>query len=287
MITRSATVAGQFYPRNKEDLEDTIKKFESEEHPDKVDITGCVVPHAGYIYSGEVLASVYKNIGNKNPIFVILGPNHSGSGPMASLMSSGKWKTPFGESSVHNEFALKILGNSNIFEDDISAHSREHSIEVQLPWLQYMFDEVDFVPICLNAGMMDVNGFKNIGKSISKAIEETSRDVVFIASSDFTHFGPNYAYTPVDGTVEDKLDFIENVDKDAGEKVTNLDPEGFSEVMDEYDATICGYGPIIAMLYAVKNRSNEGSIVDYTTSYEVSGNPNSIVGYCGIVLPRK
>ncbi|MFB6088703.1 MAG: AmmeMemoRadiSam system protein B, partial [Candidatus Aenigmatarchaeota archaeon] len=190
-------------------------------------------------------------------------------------------------SQINNELSEKILDKSNILEKDMTAHDQEHSVEVQLPWLQYFFEKVNFVPISLNAGLMGSTGFKDVGNAIKESTSEIERDVVIIASSDFTHFGDNYAYTPVGGPLENKLDYIEKVDKEAAEKITELDPEGFLGVIEEYNATICGYGPIASMLYSLRDVASEGKIAEYTTSYEVSGDVNSIVGYCGITISKK
>ncbi|MFB6076451.1 MAG: AmmeMemoRadiSam system protein B [Candidatus Aenigmatarchaeota archaeon] len=287
MITRSSIFAGQFYPRNENSLRNTIEKFGGGINSEKKDIVGCVVPHAGYIYSGSVQTKVFKSIGNDDPIFVILGPNHGGLGPIASIMTSGEWKTPLGNASINTTLAEKVLNGSKILEKDMTAHDQEHSIEVQLPWLQYFFENVDFVPICLNTGMMDSTGFEDIGKSIKESTEGIERDVVVIASSDFTHYGERYGYTPVDGPVEKRLNFIEKVDREVAGKIVNLDSEGFLEIINKYRATICGYGPIATMLHSLRGVAGMGEIEEYTTSYEVSGDVSSIVGYCGITIPRK
>lgn len=279
LITRNPVAAGYFYPQSSSDLRTTIDKFMRGVRVDKDEILGAVVPHAGYIYCGRPQAYVYKTL-IENPTFVIIGPNHTGLGAEASIMSEGVWKTPLGSCRIDTEIARKILNNSEFLKEDLYAHTQEHSIEVQLPWLQYRFRDVKFVPIVIGSNNPEV--YKDIGQAIKKAIEMTK--TIVIASSDFTHYGDVYGYTPVRGGPSKVLKFIEDVDKEAAKAICDRAPERFLEIVEKYKATICGKGPIAAMLYAVKDNALKGTLLDYTTSYEVSRNIDTLVGYAGIII---
>ncbi len=279
MIIRNPIALGSFYPRSSSDLRTTIERFMRRAGTvTKRNVMGMVSPHAGYVYCGKTQASVYKSI-LENTTFVIIGPNHMGLGSKASIMCSGVWKTPLGSCRIDSDLARQILEKSKFLEEDLHAHTQEHSIEVQLPWLQYMFNNVSFVPISVGSSKREV--YRDIGNSIKESV---IGNTIIIASSDFTHFGESYGYTPVSGGPGNVLDYIENVDLEAARAVEERAPERFLEVVDKHKATICGKGAIAAMLYSVKDRATRGTIVDYSTSYDVSRDINSVVGYCGIVL---
>lgn len=279
MIIRNSIAAGAFYPRGSSDLRTTMDKFMKRiGEVDKRNVVGAVAPHAGYIYCGKPQAFVYKSI-PENTTFVIIGPNHMGLGAQASVMCEGVWKTPLGICRIDSELARSILEKSSKLEEDLHAHTQEHSIEVQLPWLQYMFSSVSFVPICIGSSSPEV--YKDIGFAIRDSIKGNQ---VVIASSDFTHFGESYGYTPVSGGPSNILRYMEGVDLEAAKAVTDLAPERFLEIVRKYRATICGRAAIATMLYAVKDRATRGTVLDYCTSYELSRDINSLVGYCGIVL---
>ncbi len=281
MIIRNAIAAGSFYPRSSSDLRTTIEKFMRRVgEVQKRNVIGMVAPHAGYIYCGKTQASVYKSL-LQNTTFVIIGPNHMGLGAKASIMCEGVWKTPMGICRIDSELAGKIIEKSGFLEEDLHAHTQEHSIEVQLPWLQHVFNSVSFVPICLSSSGPEV--YKDIGRAISDSV---IGNTVVIASSDFTHFGESYGYAPVSGGPGNVLGFVEKVDMEAARAVAELAPERFLEIVKKYSATICGRAAIATMLYAVKDKAEKGTVLDYSTSYEVSKDIHALVGYCGIVLER-
>jgi len=231
------------------------------------------------MYSGSVAAYAYKELANDG-IFdtaVILGPNHTGYGSAVSLWAGGAWRTPFGEARINEELAHSLLGG--VIEEDETAHLYEHSIEVQLPWLQYRFNSVNFVPITI--GHSNIEMYKDIGSEIKDSIIGNK---VVIASSDFTHYGESYGYAPVSGGASKVLSYVEGIDLEAAKAVVDRAPERFLEIVKKYRATIYGRAAIATMLYAVKDRAMQGTILDYSTSYDVSRDTNSLVGYCGIVL---
>ena len=279
MIIRNPVAAGSFYPRNSSDLRSVVAGFCKESGEEKKSgIKGIVSPHAGYVYCGSVQSKVFSSI-DSNKTFVIIGPNHTGVGAPASIMTEGIWKTPLGMCRINKELAFDILEKSKFLENDFHAHAQEHSIEVQLPWLQYLFSSVSFVPICL--GHLNSKAFSDIGNAIRDSLPE---DSVVVASSDFTHFGDAYGYKPVKGGPGSVLPYIKKIDMEAAKAVTELAPERLVETVSRYRATICGSSAIATMLYSIKDKAKEGNILEYTTSYEKSRNLDALVGYCGIIL---
>lgn len=282
MIIRNSIAAGQFYPRSSSDIDSMIDKFMRRAEVQERDLLGGVVPHAGYIYCGQTQAHVYASMMEGLSTFVILGPLHSAMSTSEAIMTSGMWKTPMGNCRIDSELANSVLDNSDFLEDDYNAHNQEHSIEVQLPWLQHKFGSVNIVPI----GMADhtLEKARDIGNAIRAAREEVDEKFMVLASSDFTHFGTSYGYTPVSGGTGKILDYVEKVDREAAEGIENLSPETFMDVIEKYGTTICGAGPIASMLYSLQDRAEGGELLDYSTSYEVSNDQNAIVGYCGIIV---
>ncbi|MFP4045514.1 MAG: AmmeMemoRadiSam system protein B [Candidatus Aenigmatarchaeota archaeon] len=282
MIIRNPIAVGQFYPRNSGDIESMLDKFLRRAKIDKKGIIGGVVPHAGYMYCGETQAHVYKSLLGETKTFVILGPNHSNTGANEAIMTSGMWKTPLGSCQIDSDLANTILENSDHLKSDYNAHNQEHSIEVQLPWLQHKLGSVNIVPIAMRGKSQ--KKAQDIGEAIEAATQETAKKFIVLASSDFTHFGRSYGYTPVSGGPSAILDYVEKVDREAGEAIENLSPESFLDTVEKYNATICGTGPIAAMLYALKDKAKGGRILHHSTSYDVSKDKNSIVGYSGITI---
>ena len=281
MIIRNASAVGQFYPRSSGDIESMLNKFMRRAEVKKKEVSGIVSPHAGYIYCGETQAHVYKSILQDNPTFVIVGPDHRKSGNDA-IMTAGIWKTPLGNCRIDSNLAESIFKNSNYLKDDYTAFSQEHSIEVQLPWLQYKFNKVNIVPISISN--QDLETSEDIGNAIKRAAVESDEQIIVIASSDFTHFGTSYGYKPVSGGVSRTLDFIQSIDKEAADNITKLRPEAFIDTVEKYDATICGIGAINTMLFSVMENAKKGELLHYSTSYDVSNSLESIVGYCGIII---
>ncbi len=282
IIIRNAAAAGQFYPRSSGEIQSMLEKFLRQADVEPRNISGAVSPHAGYMYCGKTQAHVYKSLPDDVDTFVIIGPNHRGSDTQEAIMTSGLWKTPLGSARINSELGGKILENSKYLEDDYKAHNEEHSIEVQLPWLQNKYDNFTFVPISM--GDNKIEKCRDIGKAIKEAREETGSKFVVISSSDFTHFGRSYGYMPVSGGIGKKLNYIKKIDMKAASAVEKLSPETFLDTVKDYEATICGTGPIAALLYSIEDKVSGGKLLDYSTSYEISKNEDSIVGYCGITF---
>jgi hypothetical protein len=273
---RSPSVAGQFYASDAAGLRKQVEDcFLHRLGPGKLpkaedrerDVLGAVVPHAGYMYSGPEAAHVYYSIAKqKKPnTVVILGPNHSGYGS-AVAVSKETWKTPLGEVAVDSEAADFLRKNCRIIDADEVAHRYEHSIEVQLPFLQYIYRDFRFVPICL--GIQDLDTSEEIAQCLAKI-----KDAIIIASSDFTHYEPKEQATAKD--------------KKAIEHILNLDEKKFLQTVYDLDLSICGYGAIATCIAAVKKLgATKAELLKYATSGDITGDDSSVVAYAGIVFRR-
>jgi AmmeMemoRadiSam system protein B len=262
---RAPAVSGQFYPRSKNDLDRQISRcFEGVPSGEKP-VLGAVVPHAGYIYSGNTAAYVYSVLPRADT-FVLLGPNHTGQGSPISV-SSENWSTPLGEVGSDLEF-IKALPK-RIIDVDENAHKYEHSIEVQLPFLQHRFSDFKIVSICM--GLQDEEIALDVGMEIAEAVRKVNKKVVIIASSDFSHYKRDKVAR------EDDAYFINSI--------LAMDIPGFYRKLYEREASVCGYGPISAMLTATKVLgAKKASLLKYSTSGDVSGDFDAVVGYAGIVV---
>jgi AmmeMemoRadiSam system protein B len=281
MPLRSPAVAGSFYPGSSNALKETLDGFLGKKQT-KMRCIGAVVPHAGYEFCGKVAASVYGRLDNFDTA-VIIGPNHTGLGVGVATTSQG-WKTPLGTVEADTEF-IEALKGKTVMDDPLS-HIREHSIEVQLPWIQHLFPKVKIAPISVNPIYFDIDNVREIGNAVANAISKTKRNAVIIASSDFTHYGSAYAYEPYVGrSAKDILDIITKTDKEAIDMITSLRPDDLVRFCDDNRLTICGYGCIAAMLHAsIALGAKKGELLDYSTSYDVSRDENAIVGYAGIAV---
>lgn len=288
---RTPAVAGQFYDSSEESLKHTIENcFLDERGPKSLpkiskgdkDIKGLVVPHAGFVYSGAIAAHSYHFLANNgfSNTFIILGPNHTGMGSDISVMTEGEWMTPLGNTKI-NEILAKQLQRDIIDKDD-NAHKYEHSIEVQLPFLQYIVGNknFDFVPICMS--MQDKETAKEVGKIIADIIKDTEEKIVIIASSDFSHAGFNYMSMPPEGIRVDE--YAQKQDKYAIDEILNLNPGGLIDTVQNKNITMCGFGPVASMITASKLLGGDkAELLKYGTSYEVQPS-TSCVGYGAIAI---
>ncbi len=262
---RAPAVSGQFYPRSKNDLESQISRCFAGVPSIEKAVLGAVVPHAGYMYSGNTAAYVYSSL-PKADTFVLLGPNHTGYGSPVSV-SSETWSTPLGEVNSDVDF-IRALPRK-IIDLDESAHKYEHSIEVQLPFLQYRFRDFGIVAICM--GMQDEETATEVGTEVAEAVHKVNKKVVIIASSDFTHYKPDKVAR------ENDAYFIE--------PILDMDISAFYKRLYERNASVCGYGAIAAMLTATMNLgAKKASLLKYSTSGDTTGDLDAVVGYAGIVV---
>jgi len=279
-MTRAPYVAGQFYARTKSDLVRQIEQcflhefgpgrlpldIEAEEKSSAQKIIGGIAPHAGYAYSGPCAAHFYLELSKqKTKRIVILGVNHSGTG-YAVAASAESWKTPLGEVSVDPELA-ELLG----LELDEAAHKYEHSIEVQLPFLQYIYgDDFTFLPVSITPAFDIASGI-GIEKNFSNLNEKIKREVVVIASSDFTHY--------------EDANSAKEKDSKAIEHILALDEKSFLRYVYSRDLSICGYAPIISSIISCKNLgAKKGELLKYTNSGDVTKDYSSVVAYAAIAF---
>jgi hypothetical protein len=260
-------VAGQFYPGQRQVLEHDLDGY-THFQGDKIAARGCIVPHAGYMYSGHVAGAVYSRLELPRR-FVILCPNHTGMGDPLAVMSSGEWMTPLGKAPVDGALANSLKSHYPKLQEDAGAHLREHALEVQLPFLQRLRPDFSFVPITVGTERYDA--LEALGQAIAAALRDFTDDVLVIASSDMNHYES-------DAITRQK-------DANALERILALDPAGLFNVITRQHVSMCGFGPAIAMLTAAKLRgATHAELIRYATSGDISGDRKKVVGYAGVAV---
>jgi len=280
MVTRKPAVAGMFYEASRNGLINQIKwSIEHELGPkstmnfkeNKQFVLSIIVPHAGYVYSGPVAAHAYVEISKylKPKVFIIIGPNHYGVGSPAAIMTSGVWETPLGQVEIDEEVAKQIKAKVRDLAEDPLAFEREHSVEVQVPFIQYLFPDSKIVPIVLWNQTIDLS--RRLGSAISEVVDGRAGEVVLVASSDLNHYEPHDVTTGKDMRVI--------------ERILNMDEEGFYTVMDKYDVSVCGFGAIMtAIVYSRKQGATGVKLLKHATSGDTSGYLLETVGYASIAF---
>ncbi|OGD44965.1 AmmeMemoRadiSam system protein B [Candidatus Bathyarchaeota archaeon RBG_13_46_16b] len=279
---RQPCQAGAFYEGTAESLRRQIRNcFLHELGPRKLpdvaksdlrNIMGLVCPHAGYAFSGPVAAHAYYKLAldGKPDVVVILGPNHTGYGSPLAVMSEGFWRTPLGDVEIDTEIANKIVRESRIVDVDESAHRFEHSIEVQLPFLQYLYgSQFKIVPICFL--MQDLDSVKEVGRAVSSVL--MGKNAVVIASSDMTH------YEPQERALENDMMAIRTIE--------SMNEDMFYSTVEKRGISACGYGPIAGLITAAKTMgAKEAKLLCYKTSGDVIGDYSSVVGYAAMYFTK-
>jgi AmmeMemoRadiSam system protein B len=277
---RAPAVAGIFYPSATRELNQVIELSFKEQRfgpghlpPSKEfnrrRIYGIVSPHAGYVYSGAVAANAYYETSSMNfDRVVMIGPNHYGIGTGLATVRNGIWETPLGQVEVDSELASKIAENSGILDFDDLAHSRDHCLEVQLPFLQYIKkNQFKIVPIIMI--MQDRVTASEIGESI--ACSTRNLNTLLIASSDFTHYEPN--------------DEAHRKDSELIKAILSLDISIFYTTFERLNVSACGYGAIASIMTAAKALgATKGELLRYATSGDIMGDTNNVVGYASIIF---
>jgi AmmeMemoRadiSam system protein B len=278
-MIRKPAVAGLFYELDPDSLRKQIEWcFQHRLGPgnipkigNKRSIKGVIAPHAGYVYSGPIAAHTYYEIAEDGfpETFIILCPNHTGMGSGVSAMNQGSWETPLGFADIDAEFADKMVQNSGIIDVNPEAHLKEHSAEVQLPFLQYLNPDFQFVPITM--WMQDIETAKEIGVSIQKTANELGRDVVVIASTDFTHYQPQ--------------NVAERQDMQVINAIKAMDEDLMMERVTQLNVSMCGYGPVAATMVATKKMgATSCEFKKYATSGDATGDKGSVVAYASAVF---
>ncbi len=282
MSVRRPCQAGAFYAASPQELRKQIEEcFMHEFGPGELPkvkekgprkIVGLICPHAGYIYSGPVAAHAYYSLAEdgRPDVIVIFGPNHTGYGSALAVMREGFWRTPLGDVEIDTETADDILRESTIIDVDENAHRFEHSIEVQLPFLQYVFgSRFKFVPICFL--MQDLKSSREVGQAVARALK--NRNALVIASTDMTHYEPQ--------------NIANKKDKMAIEAILKLDEELFYSTIETHHISACGYGPVVAAITAAKAlNATKAELLCYKTSGDITGDFSAVVGYASIMFTK-
>jgi AmmeMemoRadiSam system protein B len=266
-MIRPPAVAGQFYPAAPGELDKEVRRL-TRDAPVKVAARGILVPHAGYAYSGAVAGEVFSSIVIPERQ-VIFCPNHTGMGAEAAVMTRGSWRMPWGEVPIDEDLAGRLLATSSLLSDDRSAHSREHSLEVQLPFLRRFRGEFRFAPVAL--GRLSLSDCRSLGEAVAVVVRDDPSPPLLIASSDMTHYEP-------DAVARAK-------DKKAISRILALDPEGLYRTVRAERITMCGVIPATVMLFAALSLgATEARLIKYATSGDASGDYGQVVGYAGIAV---
>lgn len=282
MKIRHPSQAGAFYAGTAQSLKAQIEGcFTHRFGPGKLltvvedglrNVVGLICPHAGYMYSGSVAAHAYYNLAvdGKPDVVVIFGPNHTGRGSALALMSEGVWRTPLGDVEIDTLTAKQIVDESRIVDVDDSAHTFEHSIEVQLPFLQYLYGSAfKFVPICFL--MQDLESSREVGRAVAKAL--SGKNGLIIASTDMTHYEPH--------------EQAQRKDKMAIDAVAKMDEELYYSTVESQNISTCGYGPTVAVITAAKLLgAKRAQLLCYKTSGDVISDFSSVVGYASMSFTK-
>jgi AmmeMemoRadiSam system protein B len=266
---RRPAVAGQFYASSVQGLKNQIEQL-IDKKAQKRNVKACMLPHAGYMYSGRVAAETVSGINLREKI-VLLGPNHTGYGQPFSIMTEGIWQTPLGEVKIDSTLAKDILSHCDYLKEDSSGHMYEHCLEVELPFLQYFKTDFSIVPIVFMSD--ELEALKEIGRQIASAIKDAQAQdsTLIVASSDMTHY--------------ESQDLAEKKDQEAIQAILELDADKLMEKVMRLNISMCGYAPVAVMLSAARELgATKGSLIKYQTSGEVTGDKESVVGYAGIIV---
>ncbi|BCS53978.1 AmmeMemoRadiSam system protein B [Geobacter sp. SVR] len=266
-MLRPPAVAGQFYPGTPEKLRNDLENLlVRSDRPDKV--LGIMAPHAGYLYSGAIAGAVYGGIEIPATVLII-GPNHHGAGKPAALFPDGQWQTPLGPVPLDSRLNALILQHIPLVQTDTQAHRQEHSLEVQLPFLQMLRPDVSIAALCLGYG--DFSVLEEIGRGLASAITAFGGDVLIVASSDMSHYESAASARAKDGL--------------ALERITAFDPEGLLRVCRTERITMCGVVPAaIMMVAAARLGATRAQVIAYGTSGDVTGDDRQVVGYAAVTV---
>jgi len=268
---RRPAVAGRFYPAKPEALTRELDEYLAADasRPEKMQAAlGCIVPHAGYMYSGHVAGAVFERLPAR-ATYIILCPNHTGRGAPLAMMSKGEWLTPLGAVRIDADLAASLQHTCRLLMEDAKAHEDEHAIEVELPFLQRQVGAFTFVPIAI--GVSRYAALEALGHGMAQALRSSAGPVLIVASSDMNHYEPD--------------DITRVKDRKAIDQILALDAAGLYEVIRKEDITMCGYGPAVAMLTAAKDLgASRAELIRYATSADTSGDRSAVVGYAGMVI---
>jgi AmmeMemoRadiSam system protein B len=264
---RTPAVSGQFYPGTASGLSRTLREL-TREVKERIPAIAVVAPHAGYVYSGAVAGELFSSVRVPGRA-VIFCPNHTGIGEDAAIMSRGAWRMPWGDVPVDEELAVRLETACPLLREDASAHSREHAIEVQLPFLHRFRPDVRIVPVAL--GRLSLEDCREIGEAVADAIAEDAEPPLLVASSDMSHYVPDAVARAKDGLAIDRM--------------LALDPEGLHATVRKERISMCGVLPATAVLFAARRLgATSARLIRYATSGDVSRDFDQVVGYAGLAF---
>jgi AmmeMemoRadiSam system protein B len=269
-MKRKPQVAGTFYPGNREELLSDLREM-TDPNAVKKEALAVIVPHAGYVYSGPVAGAVFSSVEIPGTA-VILGPGHRDIRPLFAVQKKGSWLTPLGEVPIREDLAAGIIEQCPLAREDDEAHRGEHSLEVEVPFLQYFREDVGIVPVCVSH-RADYGDLESFGRGLAAAIRACERPALIVASTDMSHY--------VGQRTAEKKDAL------AIRKILDLDARGLYEIVLEEDISMCGFQPAAAALVAARELGAcEAELVLYRTSGDSSGDYSQVVGYAGLrILP--
>jgi MEMO1 family protein len=268
-VLRLPAVVGRFYPSNPAELTATIHRLtEIEPTRETLTVKACLVPHAGYLYSGTVAGAVFSRIRLPQKI-LILGVRHYPRGEPAAILSSGAWRTPLGDVPIDESLARALRAVCPLLREDSVAHSQEHSLEVQLPFLQVLVPGFTFVPVAL--GTVRFEDLVTVGEAVGRVLAESSEEILLLTTSDLNHYQD-------DATTRVK-------DRKAIERLLELDARGLYDTCRNEQISMCGLGPAVAMITGLRAIGvTHAELVRYATSADVSGDLSAVVGYASMIF---
>ena len=268
-MLRMPAVAGRFYPSDPKELSSLIREY-SRPDPQReaMQVRACLVPHAGYVYSGHVAGAVFGRMALPKRI-IVLGVRHYPRGEPAAILSTGAWRTPLGDAPIDEAMATELRRECPLLCEDSEAHSAEHSLEVQVPFLQVLAPGFSFVPVAL--GTVQFESLVNVGEGIARLLRNAKEGVLLLTTSDLNHYEDDAA--------------TRIKDRKAIERLLALDARGLYDTCRHEEISMCGLGPAVAMLTAVNTLgAKKAELVKYATSADVSGDRGQVVGYAGMIF---
>jgi len=267
-MSRTPAVANMFYPGETGELKRQLDAFIAPISQPK-EVIAAISPHAGYVYSGGVAGTVFSQISIPETA-IILGPNHRGIGASVAIQASGSWDMPLGPVQINKELAgqiLDLLGNK--VKDDSQAHAMEHSIEVQIPFLQALKADINIVPICISHKSYEA--CNEIGQALAKVVQEYDKKVLLVASTDMTHY--------------ESRETAQAKDQLAIDRILALDPKGLYKTVSQQGISMCGVIPTTMVLTACEALgATKAELVQYATSGDVTGDYTQVVAYAGFII---
>ena len=268
-MLRLPQVAGRFYPSDPKELTSLVREYSRPDSREPaIPVKACLVPHAGYMYSGAVAGAVFARVVLPRKI-IVLGVRHYPRGESAAILSCGAWRTPLGDAPIDEALAQELGRECPLLSEDSVAHSAEHSLEVQVPFLQVLAPGFSFLPVAL--GTVQFESLVSVGQAIGRVLRNAKENVLLLTTSDLNHYED-------DATTRVK-------DQKAIDRLLGLDPRGLYDTCRNEEISMCGLGPAVAMLTALDALGRKKSeLLKYATSADVSGDLSQVVGYAGMIF---